>query len=215
VRKARKLGQLQPFIAVFLSECTGQQVHRLGQPNASLAASPAVAAALCASYAMPDIPGLELQASALDSLPPLLRPPVRYLLLGPARSGTFVHQVRQTPSWPRTPEAGPTSAVYSCIPTGMHGPTCTFRANLTPFSLKDPVGTATWNVEPRAAKSCSHMPFFFIRDVHVKGGLQEHDCTARGLAAARNVVTHGRKRWVQMSPAVPTNNRKSRPTGNQ
>ena len=25
--------------------------------------------------------------------------------------------------------------VYGCIPTGMHGPTCIFRANLTPFPL--------------------------------------------------------------------------------
>ena len=33
------------------------------------------------------------------------------------------------------PEVGPTSAFYSCIPTGMHGPTCIFWANLTLFSL--------------------------------------------------------------------------------
>ena len=26
--------------------------------------------------------------------------------------------------------------MYSCIPTGVHGPTRTFRANLTPFSIK-------------------------------------------------------------------------------
>ena len=34
------------------------------------------------------------------------------------------------------PEVGPTSAFYSCIPRGMHGPTCTFWANMTPFSLQ-------------------------------------------------------------------------------
>jgi hypothetical protein len=34
------------------------------------------------------------------------------------------------------PEVGPTSAFYGCIPFGMHGPTCIFWANLTPFSLK-------------------------------------------------------------------------------
>ena len=34
------------------------------------------------------------------------------------------------------PEVGPTSAFCSCIPTGMHEPTCIFWANLTPFSLK-------------------------------------------------------------------------------
>jgi hypothetical protein len=33
------------------------------------------------------------------------------------------------------PEVGPTSAFYSCVPTGMHGLTCIFWANLTPFSL--------------------------------------------------------------------------------
>ena len=37
------------------------------------------------------------------------------------------------------------SAFYSCIPTGMHGPTCIFWASLIPFSLKrvDWPGTAT------------------------------------------------------------------------
>jgi hypothetical protein len=29
------------------------------------------------------------------------------------------------------PEAGPTSAFYSCVPTGLHGPTRIFRADLT------------------------------------------------------------------------------------
>ena len=33
-------------------------------------------------------------------------------------------------------KVGPTYAFYSCIPTGMHGPTCIFWANLTPFSRK-------------------------------------------------------------------------------
>ena len=32
-------------------------------------------------------------------------------------------------------EVGPASAFCSCIPTGMHGPTCIFWANLTPLSL--------------------------------------------------------------------------------
>jgi hypothetical protein len=34
------------------------------------------------------------------------------------------------------PEFGPTSAFFSCIPAGMHGPTCIFWANLTRFSLQ-------------------------------------------------------------------------------
>jgi hypothetical protein len=32
------------------------------------------------------------------------------------------------------PEVGPTSAFYRCVPTGTHGPTCIFWANLTAFS---------------------------------------------------------------------------------
>jgi hypothetical protein len=42
--------------------------------------------------------------------------------------------VRKTPTV--GPEVGPTSAFYSCIPTGMHGPTYIFWANLTLCSLK-------------------------------------------------------------------------------
>ena len=34
------------------------------------------------------------------------------------------------------PEVGSTSAFYRCIPTRVHGPTCIFWANLTPFSLQ-------------------------------------------------------------------------------
>jgi hypothetical protein len=34
------------------------------------------------------------------------------------------------------PGVGPTSAFYCCIPTGMHGSTCTFWANLTPCSAQ-------------------------------------------------------------------------------
>jgi hypothetical protein len=49
-------------------------------------------------------------------------------------------KVRKTPSWP--PEVGPTSAFCSCIPAGMHGPTCIFWANLTPLSLKIPAPAA-------------------------------------------------------------------------
>jgi uncharacterized membrane protein YgcG len=45
-----------------------------------------------------------------------------------------VHKVRKTPSWPR--RWANTSAFYSCIPIEMFGPTYTFWANLTLFSLK-------------------------------------------------------------------------------
>ena len=33
---------------------------------------------------------------------------------------------------------GPTSVFYCCIPAGMHGPTCIFWADLTPFLPKAP-----------------------------------------------------------------------------
>jgi hypothetical protein len=52
-------------------------------------------------------------------------------------------------------EVGPTSAFYRCIPTGMHGPTCIFWANLTPFSLKHllRVPDYLWVVEDGTLKS--------------------------------------------------------------
>ena len=34
------------------------------------------------------------------------------------------------------PEVGPNPAFYRCVPTGMNGATCIFRANLTPCSLR-------------------------------------------------------------------------------
>ena len=34
---------------------------------------------------------------------------------------------------------------YRCIPAGMHGPTCIFWANLTPFSLKRFMNTSRKN----------------------------------------------------------------------
>ena len=43
-------------------------------------------------------------------------------------------QVRKTPSWPRS---WANFSLFSCIPTGRHGPTCNFWANLTHFSLTD------------------------------------------------------------------------------
>jgi hypothetical protein len=51
-----------------------------------------------------------------------------------------VAQVRKMPNV--GPEVGPTSAFSSCIPTGMHGPTCIFWANLTFFSLAAVLSTA-------------------------------------------------------------------------
>ena len=40
--------------------------------------------------------------------------------------------VRKTPNWPRS---WANFSLYSCIPTGMHGPTRIFWANVTTFSL--------------------------------------------------------------------------------
>jgi hypothetical protein len=48
-------------------------------------------------------------------------------------AGSNGGKVRKMPSWPRS---WANFSLYSCIPTGMDGPTCTFWANLTPFSLK-------------------------------------------------------------------------------
>jgi hypothetical protein len=41
----------------------------------------------------------------------------------------LVQQVKKAPSWANFRS-------YSCMLTGMHGPTCIFWANLTPFSLQ-------------------------------------------------------------------------------
>ena len=35
----------------------------------------------------------------------------------------------------KSAQVGPSPAFYRCVPTGMHGPTCIFWANLTDFSL--------------------------------------------------------------------------------
>jgi hypothetical protein len=45
----------------------------------------------------------------------------------------YIIQVRKTPGRPRS---GPTSAFYSCVTIGVHGPTGIFWADLTPFSLQ-------------------------------------------------------------------------------
>jgi hypothetical protein len=52
----------------------------------------------------------------------------------PVKIFTGYFQVRKTPTWPRS---WANFSLYGCIPTGMHGPTCSFWANLTPFSLAD------------------------------------------------------------------------------
>lgn len=74
--------------------------------------------ALSALYVVPDVGGLQLRAGLFERLPIVLQPPLRWLILGPLRTGTVMHQ--------------------------------------------DPEGTSAWNV-----------------------------------------VTHGRKRWAMLCPAVP------------
>lgn len=51
-----------------------------------------LATTLAASYAIPDVDGLELTDSAFDSLAYDLRPDVWFLHLGPTRSGTRMHR---------------------------------------------------------------------------------------------------------------------------
>jgi hypothetical protein len=73
--------------------------------------------------------GYELQQSPYaDSLKPL------YDLT----AAINLPQVRKTPCWPRS---WVNAAFYRCIPTGMHGPTRIFWANLTPFSPQPPLVT--------------------------------------------------------------------------
>ena len=47
-------------------------------------------------YSPPDVAALDLRLGLLESLACELRPPVHYLLMGPARSGTCMHQVNTT-----------------------------------------------------------------------------------------------------------------------
>eukprot|EP00040_Diaphanoeca_grandis_P033449 m.205077 g.205077 ORF g.205077 m.205077 type:complete len:339 (+) comp32905_c0_seq1:112-1128(+) len=51
-----------------------------------------VAEKLCARYTTPSVNGLDFDASVFDSLAFDLRPLMRYLLIGPTRSGTHIHQ---------------------------------------------------------------------------------------------------------------------------
>ena len=55
----------------------------------------------------------------------------------PLRENAMIFwQVRKTPRRQAGPDVGPTSALYSCVPTGVHGPTCICWANLTAFLLQ-------------------------------------------------------------------------------
>jgi hypothetical protein len=51
------------------------------------------------------------------------------------------------------PEVGPTSAFYSCIPTGMHGPNYILWANLTTFSPQLDRAPGADGRAPRGASS--------------------------------------------------------------
>jgi hypothetical protein len=50
-------------------------------------------------------------------------------------------QVRKPSSWPRS---WANFNLYGCSPTGMHGPACTFWADLTPFSLQAQAARRWW-----------------------------------------------------------------------
>jgi hypothetical protein len=71
-------------------------------------------------------------------------------------AGQYTTQVRKTSAADGErrqvgPEVGPTAALYSCIPTGMHGPTCIFWANLTAFSRQASTGNQSF---PLVCKKC-------------------------------------------------------------
>ena len=72
-----------------------------------------------------------LLKAAERTLPPLQVPAV-CMIVCPILGGRLA-KVRKTPSWPRS---WANFTLCSCIPTGIHGPTCIFWANLTPFSLE-------------------------------------------------------------------------------
>jgi hypothetical protein len=67
--------------------------------------------------------------------------------LPPTRGGPHLVSSRTPPASALRPSKKDTkfahSAFYSCISTGMHGPTCIFWGNLTPSSLQP---RATWQV---------------------------------------------------------------------
>ena len=48
--------------------------------------------ALSALYTLPDVERLQLRMGLLERLPDMMQPPLRWLILGPTRSGTFIHQ---------------------------------------------------------------------------------------------------------------------------
>ena len=78
--------------------------------------------------------------------------------------GHFRRRVRKTPG---CPEVGPTAAFYRCITTGMHGPTCIYWANLTPFSLGQSPRTSWRTLWPpparvRACPACSRAVYFSV-----------------------------------------------------
>jgi hypothetical protein len=60
-------------------------------------------------------------------------------------------QVRKTPSWPRSWANFSLLQLYSHRNTAVCGPTCTFWANLTPFSLQpawEALDRGRYNVRP-------------------------------------------------------------------
>ena len=86
------------------------------------------------------------------------------------------------------PEVGPTSAFYSCIPTGMYGPTCIIWWNLTPFSLE----ASSRSGATRVATT-----------VMGKLGLSSRGAR-RACAGARGAASGTRKRTQAAPLAIPT-----------
>ena len=77
----------------------------------------------------------------------------------PLRSPRQLAGALRLPAAAGEEKVGPTAAFYSWMSTGMHGPTCTFWANLTTFSLPARRGGARHHAPagaaPRAASAKS------------------------------------------------------------
>jgi hypothetical protein len=105
--------------------------------------------------------------------------------------------VRKTSSWPRSTKylVGPISALSSCIPAGMHGPTCIFWADLTPLlALAD---------QERGGEPVRHLPRPGHGAALLRGRLRR-GAPRRGTTHPRTVtLCEGRARDAPLTLTAP------------